>query len=219
MSPEVEPYALAIPLGFVLLAAILLWGIIGSKGYWWLKLCAISFVMFFGVSLWYSMNTYLGWPSRAEMPPKYMVYWAYVQEPSKRDNDEGAIFFMVRHLEEDKKNDALYALQYQGNNKDPRLYRLEYTRDLHQQVNQMLAGIKKGQVFIGGKNAPKGQGQGQGKGKGNGKEGQGRGHGPGYKGEGKGNGKNGAFSFSYRSRDQYIYPLPPPKIPDKITNE
>ena len=216
MSPSIEPYALAIPFGFVLLAAVLLWGILGSKGYWPLKMMAITAVMYFGVSLWYSMNTYLGWPSRADMPPKYMVYWAFVQEPSKVDNTPGAIYFWVRELEKEEKNPWLYALQYQGDNKDPRVFRADYSRELHQQVQQMTQGIKKGQVFIGGKNAPKGKG-GKGKGKGEGKPGHGRGHGPGYKGDsGKKETGTGSFSFSHKSKDMYIYPLPPPKIPGKM---
>src|SRR5262249_39619041 len=54
---------LAIPLGFILLAALLCWWVIGTKGAWWKKLLAIVFVPTFGLAVWHALPTYLGWPS------------------------------------------------------------------------------------------------------------------------------------------------------------
>lgn len=204
--PEnLDPSALAIPTGFVILAAILLWFIIGSKGYWWLKFITIAFVMYFGIALWYSIDSYLGWPSRDDMPPKYMIYWAHIQEPDKKSDDDGAIFFWVRELETSEQTAYLHVLDYQANKKDPRVYRIPYSREAHKQVQQMIDGIKKGKNYIGGKNAPGGDGDGEQGAKSGNKSGK--------------KGTKGAFSFSYRSKDMYIYPLPPPKIPEKIIGQ
>lgn len=213
-----SPSALGIPIGFFLIGLVLLWFMIGTRGWWWVKTLFIGVVLLFGIMVWGSINTYLGWPSRAELPPKFLVHWATVNEP--KDGDDGGIFLWLLPLEKAPETPIITgfnidSLNYQSTMTEPRAYRIAYSKERHKQVQQMVQQLKKGQPFIGGTKAGTGKGKGKGKGKGDGK---GDGQGLGLEGKGKGEGQNGAWSFSWQSKDFYLGPLPPPKIPNKIEN-
>lgn len=210
-NDAISTFSLGIPIGFILIASILLWFMIGAKGWWVWKAIAIGLTLYFGVAVWHSVNSYLGWPSHDPLPPKYMVSWVVIQEPDQKTSHPGAFYLWVKEIESTDKDPFLNSMAYRANSFEPRVYRLPYDPQLHKQMQQMLNQMKKGQVFIGGANAGKG---------GDGKGGKGKGKGKGGKGEGpKGHGKGEGFGFSHQSRDIYLYPLPPPLIPEKISGD
>lgn len=184
--------SLAIPIAFCLMSILLLWFIIGAKGKWTIKALAIVFYIYFAVVVWFSLYTYLGWPSKDPLPNKYVIYWAQIEEPNPAS--EGAIYFWTAELESNKNANFLYLLKYNNRKSEPRVYQIPYSRSLHKNVQKMMEDIKKGSVYIGGEK-----------------------EGTGSKADGKDplNDK-GQFSFSYKSKDQYLFPLPPPKIPEKM---
>lgn len=213
---------LGIPLAYIILGAILLWFILGARGWLWLKMLTITFTIFFGVAVEYSTSTYLGWPSKDDLPNVFLVHWVKVQEPNRKDpNDDGAIFLWVRDINKDNESDSpwysLSFLNYSSDNKkEPRAYAIPYTKKMHAQANEMTKKLKNGKAIIAGKGAKKflGKGKEEGKGKGNA---QGRGKKGGKNGKTKGGKGMGGYRYSVEQEFQF-YELPPPKMPPKDSN-
>jgi len=204
---------LGIPIAFTIIAVILLWGILGSKGWWWLKMIAISVTIFFAVAVEESVSTYLGWSTKDAMPDLYLIHWVEVQEPIKSNSeDKGAIYIWVRDIDynKNKEEDAwhLSFLDYNSTKKEPRSYMIPYTKNKHAKAKAMQEGIKKGKKYIGGAKA-KAMSEGKGDGKGDG-DGKGKGKG---KGDGKGKG-NGVYQYDI-DQELHFYELPPPMMPRK----
>jgi len=210
MDQSLTTATLAIPMAFIILCVVSLWLVIWSKGWWGLKMAVIAGALYFSLAVMYSIGTYLGWPSPDPLPPLFVVHWAYVQEPSKVTNDPGGIYFMLRELEHNEDSVYFKHLAYKGNKNEPRIYSMPYSKEDQKLVQQMQDGLKKGKVFIGGKNSKKGKG---GNGEGEGGQGQGQG-GIGIM-KGAGDGERGGFSFSH-SKETIFHELPPSVVPEKI---
>jgi len=205
---------------FVICASLLLWIIIGAKGWWWLKLPVIALTLYFGVAVWYSVDSYLGWPSKHDPPRLFQVNWVIVDEPAKGTSDPGAIYVLLTKLDhpDDKKqaesswSKYLSILGYVGSKDSPRLYQVPYSRPLHEKMAKVQGMLMKGKFVMGEFTKGKGMGQpGNGDGEGDGK-GNGKGEGEdGKKGKGKGyRGDNWGMG------DWHFYQLPPPKHIPKI---
>jgi hypothetical protein len=209
---------MTITIMFIVCAALLLWIIIGAKGWWWLKLPVIALTFYFGLAVWYSVDSYLGWPSVHNPPRRFMVNWVIVDEPRKGTNETGGIYLLLTKLphpddekDKNKLEDCFKTLGYTGTKKAPRLFKVPYSRPLHKQMEKAKGMIRQGKIVIGefdpskGKFGGKGDGEGEGKGRpGQGKPGEGEeGEGKGYMGDNEG---LGHFKF---------YQLPPPKFPNK----
>lgn len=184
--------SLAIPIAFCLMSVLLLWFVIGSKGNWLIKAFATFFCVYFSVVIWFSLYTYLGWPCKENLPYKYAVYWAEIDEPSPVS--EGAIYLWVVELESKKTTNFFYSLKYLNRKDEPRIYEIPYSRNLHKNIQDMMENIKKGSVYIGGEKDNFGENS----------------------TELNPLKNKGQFGFSHQSKDQYLYPLPSPKIPEKI---
>ena len=63
-----------ISLGFVLLAILSLWFVIGSKGHWFGKAAMILVSLYFCLSVGFSVNNFMGWPTSEELPQKFLVH-------------------------------------------------------------------------------------------------------------------------------------------------
>lgn len=207
MAPE----TFGIPLAFIIFITLILWFIIGTKGQWWLKIFAITISLYASLGIWQSTVTILGWPTVEEMPEKFQIHWLVVKEPSQHTclgtncevcKAKGAIYAFAEDLcpKEEKSLTDLVMLKFSPPHDSPRLYKLPYSKSLHQKADQINKFIRKGGKYFGSL------------GKGEGKDGKGVG---GKKG-GK-NGKGGAFSFSMEQEPMF-YDLPPPKFPEKVLN-
>jgi len=204
---------------FLICAALLLWVIIGARGWWWCKLPVIAGTLYFAAVVWYSVDSYLGWPSQEYPPSKFQLHWAIVDEPPKGSDDEGGIYLWlskIRLKEEQTENWRVYVswLGYEKTGRVPRVHCVPYTRELHKQMQGAQGMLRKGQKVIGeftpGRQGKFGDGKGKGKGKGGKGDGQGREGGK----EGKGGGK-GWFGDNWGLGDWKFYELPPPKFPEK----
>ena len=187
---------IGIALGFVLIASLVLWFIIGSKGHWLSKAAIILLSLYFCMSVGLSVGEFMGWPTDEKMPDKFLVHWVVVDEPDPKLGDEGSIYIWIQPLEksEDKRgswND--YLLSFYDGDSQPRSYRLPYSRELHERAQEALGMIMRGEG-VGGTGEGKGK---MGAAKGNSKK------------QGKGGGsltRNGGVMF---------HKLPPPQLPDK----
>jgi hypothetical protein len=172
---------------FILLGGLILWFVIGTKGYWSLKMALITLTLCFSLLLSRTMEDVRGWPTDDELPNKFRVHWLVIKEPSKTDHDEkGGIYLWVTDLA--------------GDGKRPRAYRSEYSHEKHEDAQKALGMIMDGKPVAGRRG-----GEGEGKGKGDGEGGG--------KGQGQGNGTGGG-SLS-NSPEIIFHELPPPKLPEK----
>lgn len=209
---------IGISIAFVIMVVIMLWFIIGGKGKWWMKMPLIGFGLYISVVIWSSMNGLLGWATPSDLPDKFRAHWMVVEEPE--EGKEGGIYVwaddITNNKDEQTEEDLSWSDKYikpyifplhDMTDNGPRVYKIPYSRELHEQASQIQQFIMKGGVYRG---TMKGEGiPGKGKGKGKG-EGQGEGEG---KGEGKGKGK-GPGDMS-QEQVPHFYQLPPPKFPPK----
>lgn len=204
-----------IPLAFVIIAALTLWVVIGCKGYWWLKLIMVSLSIFFSISLWHSLISLQGWPTPQTMPEKFEVKWLDVKEPNQKTGGKGCIYVWAINLEPDSSpvgtTAPLLGVQLHSKEKsgEPRLYKLPYSREMHEQAKGIKEMIGKGGRFYGrlGKAGEGGMSQLDADGK------KGSGKGKGRPGQGRPNGEGGG-SIS-EGQEFVFHELPPPLFPDK----
>ena len=195
---------MSIPFAFFILSSLLLWLLIGAKGHWLLKASVISFVLYFCLSIDFSLENLLGWPSDQSLPEKFQVHWIEIKEPNKKTREPGAIYVWDTNLNQNEKKDEsggwrkLFVSVQNYDPREPRAYRIAYSKEDHKEADKAL-GLIKGGSKVGG-----GNGKGKGKGKG--------GKGDGDEEGGKKNGGGGSLS---RNGGVYFEKLPPPSLPDK----
>jgi hypothetical protein len=192
----------AIPLTFIIIATLALWIIVGSKGWWLLKAATIVVVSVFCVFLWRSLDDLQGWPTNDPIPNKFEVKWITVNEPNKKTDSPGAIYVWLKDLEPEKTSHSWYlTTKHKNVNDEPRLHKMPYTRERHEQAMKIQAKIGKGGKFMAQKS------------KGGIGEGSGQHKGP--KGQSKGKGKGGG-GMSEGGDEFKFYELPPPSYPEKV---
>lgn len=204
-----------IPFAFVIISILVLWFVIGSKGWWWIKALVVAGSVLFSISLWHSLDALQGWPTNESLPDKFEIKWLVIKEPNKKTGDEGGIYVWAKDLQPKKTKSGKFILHNKGTSDEPRLHTIPYSRKMHEQAEGIKKQIAAGKPFYG--EVKKGGGVGEaGKGKGKGKgEGKGRGRGKGGKGRGKGSGRGGDLS---NEQDPIFHELPPPVLPEKITD-
>jgi|TARA_Y100000310_G_C20546282_1_gene745733 hypothetical protein len=83
------------------------------------------------------------------MPEKVLMHWVIIKEPNKFTEFDGAIYILAESAE--KETGSLRKVF--GYNKDkiePRLYQLEYNRNLHEQLQKnVIPRLKAGQPVFG----------------------------------------------------------------------
>lgn len=162
----------------------------------------ILFSLHLCLSIQYSLSGIAGWPSSNSLPEKFIVHWIIVKEPPKKTSEEGAIYVWATSLSQKQNNNKdkwweRLLLSFEPSDlTEPRSYRLPYSKELHENANDALGRIMKGERVGGSNNGRKGDGEGDGEGK----------------GDGEGEGGGGSFSHS---DDVSFHDLPPPHVPDK----
>lgn len=195
-----------IPLTFVIVTTLILWAVIGGKGWWWLKAIMIMGTFLFSISLWHSLESLEGWPTEERMPEKFEIKWIVIEEPNMRTGEEGEIFIWSKNMTKEYNSaSSIPLLHNKEKSNDPRLHRLPYSREMHKQAQDIQNKIASGEKYYGemkgGKMKSGGKGkEGEGKGKSNGK-----GNGKGKTGEQEGDG--GSLS---QKQDLIFHELPPP---------
>lgn len=134
-----ELSSLAIPFGFIVLAAILCWLFIGGIIRWWIKLLTVIAVPAYGLAVWSSLATYKGWATSDVPPEKAVMFWVEVREPNEMRNDEGAVFVWLLPDKGAKPDNPLAYIPEHG---EPRAYRLKYSRKLHEKAASAQEAIR-----------------------------------------------------------------------------
>lgn len=197
--------SIGIELGFVLIATLVLWFIIGSKGHWLIKAVVIFSSLYFCLSVGFSIKDYMGWPTEEDLPDKFVVHWVVIEEPDKQTGDKGSVYIWIKPLLKTKNTRETwedYLLSFYDSQSKPRAHQMFYSKDLHERAQEAIEMIRKGQR-VGGLN---------GKGKGEGKEGEGK---DGNRGQGNNQDSGGGGSLT-RNGGIIFHQLPPTRLPDKI---
>lgn len=124
-------------IAYVALISILTFSLIYSRWHWLLKLGLICVVPVFCFMSYESWKQAQGWPTDTDVPERFLVNGAIVEEPDPEKGNEGNIFLWLIDLD----NHELAA--------EPRAYRLDYTQKLHTEVQTALRKIRDGQLQIG----------------------------------------------------------------------
>ena len=201
-----------IPLAYVIIASLLLWTVIAARGMWWLKAAAILFCLLFSIILWKSLEGLQGWPVEAAMPERFEVKWTLTEEPDRKGGRPGAVYVWARDLNPRASSAAGFprSLIRKGWRGEPRVYRLPYSRPLHEQAEEIRKEIMGGRRFFAsmtrGALAELGERGGR---RSRGRTGRADGK---MIGEDRGTGEEASIS---RFQDYVFHELPPPSFPEK----
>lgn len=202
-----DPNTVAIPIAFVLIAALLCLLLIGTKWKWWWKLALFATVLPFCFFIWSAIVSYQGWPTTQQTPQKALLLQAIVREPEP--DNPGAIYLWLLPLS-DEVHDTESFLQYAGSLGEPRAYRLPYTREMHQMVEKAQAKMREGKPVVLERGRKPGTGDGDGEGQ------------PGEPGDEEGgregsNGQRPGGGYGGHEQEYQMYELPPPAPPRKTS--
>lgn len=131
---------MSIPLAFFILSALLLWLIIGVKGRWGVKAFVISLVLYSCLSIDFSLENLMGWPSDQSLPKEFHVHWVKIKEPNKKTSEKGYIYVWATDLNRSISKQGWqgwkgYFISFQSYDPtEPRAYRLDYSKDRHEQA-------------------------------------------------------------------------------------
>ena len=123
---------MSITLAFILLTSLILWFVIGSKGLWRLKAATILLTLYLCLSVNFSLDNLMGWPSSQQPPKEFRVHWVVIKEPNKKTGDKGDVYVWVTDMNPKEKDDGSFFISFANENmRKPRSYRLEYSKELH----------------------------------------------------------------------------------------
>jgi hypothetical protein len=112
------------------------------------------------------------------VPEKVLIHWVIIKEPNKFTKSKGRIYVLLESVGEPESNLFARFFGYRKEKIEPRLYGLEYSRGLHEQLQKgIMPRLKSGQPVVGrlakGKGLPRlGFSVGKSSGKGDGSESQ-----------------------------------------------
>lgn len=172
---------IALPLLLLIIGIISFWLLVQSRISWKLKIPTIGMYCIFVVFFFQSITSFLGWGA-TDMPERVSIHGVVVKEPNPFQKSRGSIFLTVESYHNIYENRLLHMFGYNSEKQEPRMYRLPYSRNLHEQLeHEVIPKLREGQVVDGafkkgkakGKDAAKGKkGDGKQDGKGDGSESQ-----------------------------------------------
>ena len=134
---------LLFPAIFLVFGVLMLWILIGCKGWWFAKFSLMNVIAVFILLLWRSLDSYTGWPTEANMPEPFRLVGFYAQEPRW-------IFLLVENDDEDEKKSLLSSFDYQTED-TVRLHKLPYDKNMHENLEAAAERIMKGGYVVGTK--------------------------------------------------------------------
>ena len=152
---------IALPILLLVFGALTFWILNESSLKWYIRAACISAFCIFTIIFWSSMHSFLGWPANEDdIPEKVLIHWVIIKEPNKFTKFDGKIYVLAQSTEEAEKNRLLRFFGYNKNKTEPRLYGLEYSRGLHEQLEkEIMFKLKRGQPVVGRLTKEKGSGE------------------------------------------------------------
>ncbi len=205
---------LGIPLAYLIVTALVLWMALTARGRWWIKALVIAAALLFGLALWRSIESLQGWPVEAPMPDRFEIVWTEAREDNRKSGRDGAVYVWARAIAAADPAGRSFSLRLHTRDLpgEPRLYKLPYSRGLHEQTEEIRKKLAAGERFFGFLRRGGEFGEG-GPGRGGGGPGGGRGGEATPGGDGEEREARSASPPSYQ--DYVFHELPPPSFPEK----
>ena len=141
---------IALPILLLIFGSLSFWLLTESSLKWYFKTACIATFCIFTTIFWSTIHSYLGWPANeSDMPEKILIHWAIIKEPNKFTEFDGAIYILAESVEEET-NSLRKLFGYSKDMIEPRLYQLEYNRNLHENLQRnIIPKLKGGQPVYG----------------------------------------------------------------------
>jgi|TARA_R110000744_G_scaffold4733_4_gene16883 hypothetical protein len=141
---------IALPILLLVFGALTLWILTESSLKWYFKLSCISSFCVFTLIFWSSIHTFLGWGAEEkDVPEKLLIHWVIIKEPNKLLKNKGNIYILAESPRKDSSNKIIDFFSYKNSTLEPRLFKLKYSRPLHEELNKISDKLKKGQPVFG----------------------------------------------------------------------
>jgi len=154
---------IALPILLLVFGGLSFWVLNESKLKWYFKTACISTFCVFTVVFWSSIHSFLGWPAlQSDMPEKVLVHWVIIKEPNKFTKFNGRIYILGESVGEHNSNFLSRFFGYSKERVEPRLYGLDYSRNLHEELQKnLIPKLRSGQPVAGKFEKPKNTGDGK----------------------------------------------------------
>jgi hypothetical protein len=151
---------IALPLLLLIFGSLSFWLMTDSSLKWYIKTACISTFCVFTIIFWSTIHSFLGWPAdEDDIPEIVRVHWVVIKEPNKHTEYEGAIYFLLESAQEETSTLRKF-FGYKGTDKEPRLYGLPYSREMHERLaREMIPKLKRGLPVVGRLTQGKGKGK------------------------------------------------------------
>ena len=142
---------IALPILLLVFGGLTFWVLNESSLKWYLNTACISVFCVFTVVFWSSIHSFLGWPAdEDDMPEKMLIHWVIIKEPNEFTKFNGAIYILLESVEEDKRSSFLKFFGYKRSKIEPRLFKLSYSRGLHEQLErEVMTELRRGRPVVG----------------------------------------------------------------------
>lgn len=127
-------------IAFLLLATIVLYFVIKTKGHHVMKGVLIVLALYYSLILLYTPNKLLGWPTNDPMPPNTIVLYVLFDEP--KPGEKGSIYIWAITRDPSIEKPLWDQLEYKNIFRYnvlgvPRVYRIPYTKENHKVLYNM----------------------------------------------------------------------------------
>ena len=142
---------IALPILLLVFGGLTFWVLNESSLKWYFKTASISAFCVFTIIFWTSIHTFLGWPAlEGDMPEKVLIHWIVIKEPNKVTESKGAIYVLLESAKGDESDFLARFFGYSRGGNEPRLYGLDYDRELHERLAKgVMPKLKSGQPVLG----------------------------------------------------------------------
>jgi len=142
---------IALPILLLVFGGLSFWVLNESNLKWYFKTVCITTFCVFTIIFWSSIHTFLGWPAmESDVPEKVVIHWVIIKEPNKFTKSNGRIYVLAESMGEAEASFLARFFGYKKEKIEPRLYGLEYSRNLHEQLEKgIIPKLKMGQPVVG----------------------------------------------------------------------
>lgn len=128
---------LELTLAYVFLTAIILLSLVYSRILWLLKCVLIIVALVFYWLSYQGWKETQGWPSETELPDRFLLHAAVIEEPEEVEGKDGYIYMWLTNIEKHQLAS------------EPRSFKLDYDSGIHGKLEIALREMKNGNLQLG----------------------------------------------------------------------
>lgn len=143
------PFSIYFSLLFI--GGIILWLLVESRVSAIFKIIMTTLFCFFTVGVFSGLGSFLGWAAAdTQMPETVTIIAAEIKEPNINLNNKGAIYLTLDSVKSKYDDKFFKMLKYESDKNEPRIFRIPYSRNLHEQLNKIvIPKLRQGQKVTG----------------------------------------------------------------------